>query len=145
MAVSSINDCRMIEFPKILDDRGNLTFLEGGEHIPFEIQRAYWIYDVPGGEERGGHGYFELQEFFIALSGSFDLVLDDGKNKKTVSLNRSYHGMYVPSLIWRHLENFSTNAVCMIVASRHYSEEDYMRNYDKFLDYKRRDANHADG
>jgi dTDP-4-dehydrorhamnose 3,5-epimerase-like enzyme len=131
--MSNIHDSRIIHLPKIQDDRGNLTFIEAGRPVPFVIQRTYWIYDVPGGEVRGGHAYRELQEFFVALSGSFDVVLDDGKERKIVSLNRSYFGLYVPDMIWRHLENFSTNAVCMILASLPYNENDYIYDYATFL------------
>jgi dTDP-4-dehydrorhamnose 3,5-epimerase-like enzyme len=131
--MASPEDCRIIQLPKIFDLRGNLTFVEGKRHIPFEIARVYWIYDVPGGEVRGGHAYRELQEFIIALSGSFDLVLDDGRTKKTFLLNRSYFGLYVPRMIWRHIENFSTNAVCLILASLPYSAGDYVRDYKLFL------------
>jgi hypothetical protein len=133
----SITDkMRIISLPKILDDRGNLTFIEGGNHIPFLIKRAYWIYDVPGGEYRGGHAYKKLQEFIVALSGSFDVVLDDGKEKKIFTLNRSYYGLYVPKMLWRSLENFSTNSLCLILSSNKYSKSDYIRNYDDFLNYK---------
>ena len=128
----SLDNVRIIELPKILDERGNLTFVEGGNHIPFKIERTYMIYDVPGGETRGGHAYMELNEFIVALSGSFDVVLDDGNVKRTYSLNRSYYGLYVPKLIWRGLENFSTNALCMILASEKYNEDDYLRDYDEF-------------
>jgi hypothetical protein len=130
------DETRIISLPKILDDRGNLTFIEGGIQIPFEIKRAYWIYDVPGGGIRGGHAYKLLQEFIVALSGSFDVILDDAKGKKTFTLNRSYYGLYVPKLLWRSLENFSTNALCMILSSNTYSESDYIRNYDDFLKLK---------
>jgi hypothetical protein len=123
---------RIIDLPKILDDRGNLTFIEGEKHIPFKISRTYWIYDVPGGEIRGGHAYKKLHEFIIAISGSFDVVLDDGKEKKVYSLNRSYYGLYVPNLIWRQLENFSTNALCLILASDDYNEKDYIYEYKEF-------------
>lgn len=128
----SVGDCRRIDLPKILDARGNLTFVEGMKHIPFEIRRVYWIYDVPGGETRGGHAYRRLDEFLISLSGSFDVVLDDGAEKRTVQLNRSYYGLYIPRMIWRHLENFSTNAVCLILASTVYDENDYVRHYDQY-------------
>jgi dTDP-4-dehydrorhamnose 3,5-epimerase-like enzyme len=131
--MNTIHEVRIIQLPKIPDDRGNLTFIEAGRPVPFVIQRTYWIYDVPGGEVRGGHAYRELQEFFVALSGSFDVVLDDGKERKIVSLNRSYLGLYVPNMIWRHLENFSTNAVCLIMASLPYSENDYIRDYGSFI------------
>ena len=133
--LSGLQKCRLMSLPKILDDRGNLSFIESGRPVPFVTRRVYWIYDVPGGETRGGHAYKNLQEFFVALSGSFDVVLDDGRNRKVVSLNRSYFGLYVPNMIWRYLENFSTNAVCMILASMPYSEEDYLRDYNKFLDH----------
>jgi len=124
---------RMLEFPKIHDARGNLTFVEGTRHIPFDIKRAYWIYDVPGGESRGGHAYKKLEEVFVALSGSFDVVVDDGASTTRLHMNRSYLGLYVPNLLWRHLENFSTNAVCLILASMPYNEEDYLRNRQAFL------------
>lgn len=124
---------KIIDFPKIQDPRGNLSFIEGGNHIPFSIQRSYWIYDVPGGQLRGGHAYHTLQECIIALSGSFDVVIDTGNGKEIISLNRSYYGLYVPPLVWRSLENFSTNSLCLILASEGYNEEDYIRNYDNFL------------
>jgi dTDP-4-dehydrorhamnose 3,5-epimerase-like enzyme len=127
-----LNQVKIINLPKIEDPRGNLTFIESLGHIPFEIKRTYWIYDVPGGEIRGSHAYRKLHEFIIALSGSFDVVLDDGREKKIFPLNRSYYGLYVPNLIWRSLENFSTNALCMILASDEYDEEDYIRDYDVF-------------
>lgn len=128
----TLNDVKVIDLPKILDERGNLSFIEGGIHIPFKIERTYLIYDVPGGEIRGGHAYQELDEFIVALSGSFDVVLDYGKEKKIFSLNRSYYGLYVPKMIWRSLENFSTNSLCMILASEKYNEDDYIRDYDNF-------------
>jgi len=127
---------QIIELPKILDERGNLSFLEEEKHIPFKIERSYWIYDVPGGEIRGGHSYKENQEVIIALSGSFDVVLNDGRERKTYSLNRSYNALYVPKGIWRHLENFSTNSLAFIVASTPYDKEDYIRDYDVFLSSK---------
>ena len=136
--MSTIHDTRIIQLPKIPDERGNLTFIEPGRPVPFVIQRTYWIYDVPGGEVRGGHAYKELQEFFVALSGSFDVVLDDGDERKVVSLNRSYFGLYVPNMIWRHLENFSTNTVCLILASLPYSANDYIRDYESYLDAVRK-------
>jgi hypothetical protein len=128
-----VSDCRIINVVKLLDHRGNLSVVEIGRPVPFIIRRVYWIYDVPGGETRGGHAYNTLQEFMIALSGSFDVVLDDGGQRKVVSLNRSYFGLYVPQMIWRYLENFSTNAVCMILASLPYSEGDYIRDYKEYL------------
>lgn len=132
--MSTVEDCRIIQLPKIHDHRGNLSFIEGGRHIPFVMQRVYWIYDVPGDEVRNsGHAYKELREFIVALSGSMDVVLDDGNERKTVALNRSYFGLYVPSMIWRQIRNFSTNAFCMVLASLPYSEDDYIRSYQLFL------------
>lgn len=126
---------RIINLPRILDQRGNLSFVEEVNHIPFEIKRSYWLYDVPGGESRGGHAYRENEEFIVALSGSFDVILDDGKNKKTFSLNRSYYGLYVPKGIWREMNNFSTNSVALILSSTSYSENDYIRDYPQFLKF----------
>ena len=130
-----IDRMKIIDLPKIEDPRGNLSFIEEEINIPFKINRVYWIYDVPGGQFRGSHAYKELHEFIIALSGSFDVLLDDGKIKKKFSLNRSYYGLYVPNLIWRSLENFSTNALCLILASKHYSADDYIRDYNEFLKF----------
>lgn len=128
----TLNDVRVIQLPKILDRRGNLTFIEGDNHIPFEIKRTYWIYDVPGGEIRGGHAFKEQDELIVALSGSFDIVLDDGFEKKTYQLNRSYYGLYVPKGIWRQMENFSTNSLSMILASTAFNKEDYVFDYELF-------------
>jgi hypothetical protein len=133
----SVEDCRLLEFPKIHDPRGNLTFVEGGVHVPFEIRRTYWIYGVPGGEKRGGHAYHELHEVLIALSGSFEVHLDDGARGRTHILNRGYVGLYVPNMIWRELEGFSTNAVCLILASEPYSVADYVRDKVGFLAARR--------
>lgn len=132
----TISDCKIIELPKFLDARGNLSFAEQNNHIPFEIKRTYWIYDVPGGEERGGHAFRLNQEFIVALSGAFDVVVDDGQNKKTFSLNRSYYGLYVPAGLWREINNFSTNSLALEFGSEHYSEEDYIREYDEYLQFK---------
>lgn len=140
----SIYDAAMIELPKIFDDRGNLTFIESMNHIPFEVKRVYWIYDVPGGESRGvydehsqksGHAYRELKECIIALSGSFEVVLDDGEAQKTITLNRAYYGLYVPPMIWRRLQNFSTNSVAFILASENFDEGDYIRDYRLYKQY----------
>jgi hypothetical protein len=128
----SVYDAAIIQFPRILDDRGNLTFVEALHHIPFEIRRVYWIYDVPGGESRGSHAYKKLQEVIIALSGSFEVFLDDGMAQKTVILNRAYYGLYVPNMIWRRMQQFSTNAVALVLASLPYSVEDYIRDYSEF-------------
>ncbi|HMO33810.1 MAG TPA: FdtA/QdtA family cupin domain-containing protein [Lacibacter sp.] len=127
-----LQDVQLIELPKIPDERGNLSFFENNAPIPFEIKRAYWIYDVPGGESRGGHAYRTLQEFVVALSGSFDIVINDGNEEKRISLNRSYKGVYVPRMIWRHLENFSTNALVLIVADQPYDEAEYIRDFNEF-------------
>jgi dTDP-4-dehydrorhamnose 3,5-epimerase-like enzyme len=128
-----ISDVKIIELPRINDYRGNLTFIESGCHIPFEIKRAYYLYDVPGGAVRAGHGHKALHQLMIAMSGSFDITLDDGYEKKLIHLNRSYHGLYIPPMMWRDLDNFSSGAVCMVLASMFYDEEDYYRNYDDFL------------
>jgi hypothetical protein len=136
----TVGDCRIIPLPRIEDLRGNLTFVEADEHIPFAIRRVYWIYDVPGGAIRGAHGYSTNQEFIIAMSGSFDVVLDDGISKRVVALNRSYFGLYVPNLIWRQLANFSTNAVCLILASTDYAESDYLRDYAELVAARAGDA-----
>lgn len=129
---ATVGQWRTSELPTVIDPRGKLTFIEGGRHVPFPIRRAYWIYDVPGGEVRGGHAYRTLQELIIAVSGSFDVRLDDGTNAEVVRLNRSYHGVYVPPMTWRQLENFSTNSVCLILASLPYNEDDYFRDRDAF-------------
>lgn len=124
----------IIELPKILDRRGNLSVIEELKNIPFKIARTYWIYDVPGGEARGGHAYKVNEEFIVALSGSFDVILDDGKNKKTYSLNRSYYGLYVPKGLWREMNNFSTNSLALILASTAYSYDDYIYDYNEFIE-----------
>lgn len=127
-----IEKVRIIELPKITDPRGNLSFVEENKHIPFKIERSYWIYDVPGGAFRGGHAYKNNQEFIIALSGSFDVMLDDGFERKVFSLNRSFYGLYVPEGVWREMENFSTNSLALVLASCPYNEDDYERNYELF-------------
>lgn len=129
----NIDLCKIIELPIISDPRGNLTFVEGGSQIPFDIQRVYYLYDVPGGAERGGHAHKGLHQLVIAMSGSFDVVLDDGVNTKRVHLSRSYNGLYVCPMIWRHLDNFSSGSVCMVLASNKYDEKDYYRNYSEFM------------
>jgi dTDP-4-dehydrorhamnose 3,5-epimerase-like enzyme len=128
----SLSDCRLIELPKILDARGNLTYIEAERHIPFQIKRIYYLYDVPGGETRAGHGHRELHQFIIAASGSFDVLLDDGDRKYRYQLNRSYYGLYVPPMIWREIDNFSSGSVCLVLASEYYSESDYYRDYEAF-------------
>jgi oxalate decarboxylase/phosphoglucose isomerase-like protein (cupin superfamily) len=129
----SLTECKIIDLPKISDPRGNLTYIEGGRHVPFEIKRVYYLYDVPGGAERGGHAHKGLHELIIAMSGSFDVILKDGKQQKRFHLNRSYCGMYVCPMIWRELDNFSSGSVCMVLASNLYDEADYYRNYEEFV------------
>lgn len=126
-------DCVTLQLPKIHDPRGNLTFVEGGRQVPFDIRRVYYLYDVPGGSERGGHSHRALHEFIIAISGSFDIVLDDGFDRKRFHLNRSYEGLYIPPMTWRELDNFSSGSVCMVLASECYDEADYIRNYSDFM------------
>lgn len=129
----TIEDVKIIELPKYTDPRGNLSFVEQLNHIPFRIKRTYWLYDVPGGESRGGHAFRENQEFIIALSGSFDVILNDGVQRKRFSLNRSYYGLYVPKGLWREMDNFSTNALALVLSSIHYDEKDYIEDFNEFL------------
>ena len=125
--------CRLVDLPKISDPRGNLTFVEGGQHIPFDIRRVYYLYDVPGGAERGGHAHKALQQLIVAMSGSFDVVLNDGREKRRFHLNRSYTGLYICPMIWRELDNFSSGSVCMVLASNRYDEDDYYRDYGDYM------------
>lgn len=127
---------QIIHLPKFIDPRGNLSFIEEGIHLPFKIERVYWIYDVPGGEKRGGHAFREQQELIVALSGSFDVHINDGKEKAEFTLNRSYSGLYIPNGLWREMVNFSTNSVAMVLSSTHYSELDYIRDFNEFLKFK---------
>lgn len=128
-----LSDVRIINLPKIPDERGNLSFFENDRQIPFAIARAYWIYDVPGGEIRGSHAYKDMQEVIIALSGSFDVVLNDGTSEQVFTLNRSYFGLYVPKMIWRRMENFSTNSLALVVADKPYEEQAYIRDFNEYL------------
>ncbi|CAN4273193.1 WxcM-like, C-terminal [Methylophilaceae bacterium] len=128
-----IEHCKIIELPKISDPRGNLTFIEGNQHIPFDIRRVYYLYDVPGGAERGGHAHKALRQLIVAMSGSFDVILDEGGEKKCFHLNRSYQGLYICPMIWRELDNFSSGSVCMVLASNIYEESDYYREYNEYL------------
>lgn len=129
----TLNDVKLVNLPKIEDPRGNLSFIEEEKHIPFKIERTYWIYDVPGGQVRGGHAFKTQQEFIIAVSGSFDVLVDDGFEQKIFSLNRSYSGLYLPAGLWRQMENFSTNSLAMVLSSTHFSHDDYMRDFQEFL------------
>ena len=129
-----IEKCKILHLPKITDSRGNLSFIEGRNHIPFDIERVYYLYDVPGGAERGGHAHKGLQQLIVAMSGSFDVVLNDGVQEKRFHLNRSYNGLYICPMIWRELDNFSSGSVCMVLASNKYDENDYYRNYDQYLE-----------
>ena len=133
----SIQRCIIIELPRINDPRGNLTFVESGHHIPFDIRRVYYLYDVPGGSERGGHAHKSLQQIIIAMSGSFDVHINDGHQRKTIHLNRSYYGLYLCPMIWREIDNFSSNSVCMVLASDFYDEMDYYREYEQFISHVR--------
>lgn len=132
-----MNKPQIIELPKFLDARGNLSFVQNNVQIPFEIQRTYWVYDVPGGECRGGHAYRKTEEMVIAMSGSFDVIVDDGTTKHKFTLNRSYYGLYIPKGMWRELENFSTNSLALEFASTKYDSMDYVRDYDEFLKLKK--------
>ena len=129
----ALKDCRIIDLPKISDPSGNLTFIEGERHIPFAIKRVYYLYDVPGGAERGAHGHRDLQQLIVAMSGSFDVILDDGSEKKTFHMNRSYYGLYVSPMMWRDITNVSSGAVLMVLASEYYDAADYFRDYEQFL------------
>jgi dTDP-4-dehydrorhamnose 3,5-epimerase-like enzyme len=126
--------CRLLDFPVVHDERGNLTFIEGGDHVPFEIRRVYYLYDVPGGATRAGHAHKELEQVLIAASGSFDVLVDDGTRRDRVTLNRSYFGLYIPNHVWREIVNFSSGAVCLALVSDHFDEDDYFRSYDEFLE-----------
>jgi dTDP-4-dehydrorhamnose 3,5-epimerase-like enzyme len=131
------SEIKIINLPKIEDVRGNLTFIECMNHIPFEIQRVYWIYDVPGGQTRGGHAFKKQKELIIALSGSFDVIINDGNTNKVYNLNRSYYGLFLPNGIWRHMENFSTNSVAMVLSSTFFDKNDYIYNFQEFLKLSR--------
>lgn len=129
----SLIKCQLVDLPVIQESRGNLTFIESSRHIPFDIRRVYYLYDVPGGSERGGHAHKALHQLIIAMSGSFDIHLDDGYEKKTLHMNRSYYGLYVCPMIWREIDNFSSGAVCLVLASDYYNELDYYRSYPQFI------------
>jgi len=129
----SLSDCKLIDLPKINDPRGNLTFIEGGRHVPFDIKRVFYLYDVPGGADRGGHALKKCHQFLIAMSGSFDVILCDGKEQRRIQLNRSYHGLIIPPMIWREMDNFSSGSVCLALASAIYEADDYYRDYNEYL------------
>ena len=133
-----IDQCRLIDLPKILDARGNLTFIESGRHMPFEFKRVYYLYDVPGGSERGGHAHKSLHQFLIAMSGSFDVILDAGRGRQRFHLNRSYYGLYIPPMVWRELDNFSSGSVALALASEFYEEDEYIRDHAAFLEALRK-------
>jgi len=133
----SLSQCKIIELPKITDNRGNLTFVEQNKHIPFEIKRVYYLYDVPGGESRGGHAHKKLQQFIIALSGTFDVILDDGNGRGTFTMNRAFSGLYIVPGIWRELNNFSSGSVCLVLASDLYDRKDYIYDYEQFIKFYR--------
>jgi len=128
----SLSKCRKIDLPKVVDERGNLTFIEQNHHVPFDIRRVYYLYDIPGGERRGGHAHIELEQFIIAVSGSFDLILEDQYQRETFHLNRPFYGIYVPPMAWRELANFSSDSVCLVLVSDYYDEDDYIRDYNTF-------------
>ena len=136
-----INDVQIIDLPKIIDPRGNLSFLESNNHIPFEIKRTYWIYDVPGGEIRGGHAFKNQEEFIIVLSGSLEVVVFDGKEEKKYFLNRSYNGLYIPNKLWRHMENFATNTLVLVISSTNFDENDYIRELQRYKQLKNGEEN----
>ena len=132
-----LTGCRIVDLPRVHDPRGNLTFIEGERHVAFEIRRVYYLYDVPGGESRGGHAHRRLEQLIVAASGSLDVIVDDGTHRERFFLNRSYYGLYIPRLVWRELDNFSSGSVCLVLASEHYDESDYFRDYDEFVAAKR--------
>jgi len=132
--MGTLEQVKLIDLPKFHDPRGNISVVEGDKHIPFDIGRTYWVYDVPGGEVRGAHAFRDVQEFIIALSGSFDVVLDDGNERRVYSLNRSYFGLYIPKMVWRTIENFSTNSLCLIMASKPFDKKSYIRDYASFVE-----------
>ena len=133
---STVDDCKIIELPKIHDHRGNISFIEGGKHIPFDIRRVYYLYDVPGGAKRGGHAHKELHQLIISITGSFDIVINDGISKKRIKLSHSHYGLYLPPMIWRELNKFTSGSICLVIVSEKYDKKDYIRNYDEFLNAK---------
>ncbi len=136
--MTTIHDCTIFDLPRVYDRRGSLTFIYNGDHVPFDIARTYYLYDVPGGETRGGHAHKELRQLIVSVMGAFDVVLDDGREKKTVRLDRAYQGLYVPRMIWRELVNFSSGGICLVLASICYDEKDYIRDHEEFIALKNR-------
>lgn len=136
--MTTVDDCRILQLPRVYRPEGNLTAVHGGEEVPFAVERVYYLYDVPGGASRGGHAHLQLEQVIVSAVGSFEVVLDDGTSRRTVTLNRGHHGLYVPTMIWRELVNFSSGGICLVLASRHYEEEDYIRDYNAFTGTKRR-------
>ena len=137
---TTIHDCKLIELPRMYDRRGSLTYIYNSEHIPFDIVRTYYLYDVPGGESRGGHAHKELQQLIVSVMGAFDVEVDDGQAKKTFRLERAYYGLYMPNMLWRELMNFSSGANCLVLASMPYIEQEYVRDYDEFLKIKKQEV-----
>jgi hypothetical protein len=135
--IATIDSCKIIDLPKITARQGNITFVEDFKHVPFSIERVYYIYDVPGGEERGAHAHIELQQILVSAMGAFDIILDDGISKKTFRMDRAYYGLLMPQMIWREIVNFSSGGICLVLASMPYQEDDYIRNYDQFLELKK--------
>jgi WxcM-like, C-terminal len=135
--MTTVEDCRLLDLPTIVRAEGNITPIEGGKHVPFEIARVYYLYDVPGGASRGGHAHKQLQQLLVSVMGSFDVILDDGFIRKSVRLDRAYYGLYLPNLIWRELGNFSSGAICVVLASQPYEESEYIREYSDFIQYKK--------
>ncbi len=133
----TVFDCAVIDVSKVHSENGNITVVENGDHIPFDVKRVYYLYDIPGGEVRGGHAHYELEQFVIAASGSFDVILDDGKNRKRVKLNRPNLALHIVPGLWRELDNFSSGSICMVLASKYYNEKDYIRDYNQYLELKK--------
>ena len=136
--MTTVDDCRILQLPRVYRPEGNLTAVHGGEEVPFAVERVYYLYDVPGGASRGGHAHLQLEQVIVSAVGSFEVVLDDATTRRTVTLNRAHYGLYVPTMIWRELVNFSSGGICLVLASRHYEEEDYIRDYNAFTGTKRR-------
>jgi hypothetical protein len=135
---TTVHDCKLIDLPKISERKGAITPIYGGENVPFEIMRLYYLYDVPGGESRGGHAHKQLQQLIVSVMGAFDVILDDGAGRRSIHLDRAYNGLYIPTMIWRELENFSSGGICLVLASHHYDPADYIYDYDDYMKAKKR-------